>query len=98
MIYQEEQRRAWHIAIVLGNGAWDLSIISDTVLGRLFDRVLHESRHRDHESQVSALRLFSQTTLIVYFVPTSRLQTMPSTLAFAFVIISSMYSMNYNLN
>lgn len=98
MIYQEEQRRAWHIAIALGNGAWDLSIISDTVLGRLFDRVLRESRHRDHESQVSALRLFSQTTLIVYFVPTSRLQTMPSTLAFAFVIISSMYSMNYNLN
>ncbi|KAG1809107.1 uncharacterized protein BJ212DRAFT_1279841 [Suillus subaureus] len=43
MIYQEEQQRAWHNAVVLGNGAWDLSIISNTVLGRLFDHVLCES-------------------------------------------------------
>lgn len=55
MIYQEEQRRAWHNTVALGNGAWDLSIISDTVLGCLFDRVLRESRHHDHESQVSLL-------------------------------------------
>ncbi|KAG2093715.1 uncharacterized protein F5147DRAFT_657337 [Suillus discolor] len=58
MIYQEEQRRAWHIAVALGNGAWDLSIISDTVLGRLFDRVLRESRHRDHKSQSVTRRTF----------------------------------------
>ncbi|KAG1904843.1 uncharacterized protein F5891DRAFT_944792 [Suillus fuscotomentosus] len=57
MIYQEEQRRAWHMAVALGNGAWDLSIISDTMLACLFDRVLRESRHRDHESQVSTYRL-----------------------------------------
>ncbi|KAG2061716.1 hypothetical protein BDR06DRAFT_1015785 [Suillus hirtellus] len=37
MIYQEEQWRAWHMAVALGNGAWDLSIISDTVLAHLFD-------------------------------------------------------------
>ncbi|KAG1842942.1 hypothetical protein C8R48DRAFT_556073, partial [Suillus tomentosus] len=39
MIYQEEQRRAWHNAVALGTGAWDLSIISDVILARLFDRV-----------------------------------------------------------
>ncbi|KAG2062339.1 hypothetical protein BDR06DRAFT_1001423 [Suillus hirtellus] len=32
MIYQEEQQRARHNAIALGNGAWDLSIVNDTVL------------------------------------------------------------------
>ncbi|KAG2107914.1 uncharacterized protein F5147DRAFT_577361 [Suillus discolor] len=53
MIYQEEQQRAWHHAVALGTGAWDLSILSDIVLGCLFNRVLQESRHHDHNTQVS---------------------------------------------
>ncbi|KAG2754610.1 hypothetical protein P692DRAFT_20845270 [Suillus brevipes Sb2] len=38
LIYQEEQRRAWHNAIPLPKGAWDISIIDETALLRTFDR------------------------------------------------------------
>ncbi|KAG2338694.1 hypothetical protein BDR05DRAFT_951755 [Suillus weaverae] len=53
MIYQEEQRRAWHTAITLGKGAWDISIISDPTLTRLFDRVMRESRHHEFNAQLN---------------------------------------------
>jgi hypothetical protein len=52
MIYQEEQRHAWHNMITLGTSAWDISIKSDIVLACLFDHMLQESRHQEHESQV----------------------------------------------
>ncbi|KAG1747727.1 hypothetical protein EDB19DRAFT_1905467 [Suillus lakei] len=32
LLYQEEQRRAWHSAILSSNGAWDISIIDEPTL------------------------------------------------------------------
>ncbi|KAG1824530.1 uncharacterized protein BJ212DRAFT_1475838 [Suillus subaureus] len=52
MVYQEEQCRSWHNAVALGTGAWDLSIISDVVLARLFDCIMRESCHAAYDAQV----------------------------------------------
>lgn len=46
-IYQEEQRRAWHNAIPLPKGAWDISIIDDAALLRTYDRVFRDTRRQD---------------------------------------------------
>lgn len=99
MIYQEEQWRAWHNAVALGNGTWDLSIISDTVLGRLFDRVLRESRHRDHKSQVSLAptrnqnntdySLIHQLHILIFALEHT---------AFVFACLLLMYHTHYNMN
>ncbi|KAG2082663.1 uncharacterized protein F5147DRAFT_803395 [Suillus discolor] len=51
MIYQEEQRRAWHNAIPLPKGAWDISILDEDALLRTFDRVFRDMRHRDLDEQ-----------------------------------------------
>ncbi|KAG1800503.1 hypothetical protein EV424DRAFT_1332165 [Suillus variegatus] len=47
LIYQEEQRRAWHNAIPLPKGAWDISIIDDAALLRTYDRVFRDTRRQD---------------------------------------------------
>lgn len=46
-IYQEEQCRAWHNAIPLPKGTWDLSIIDETVLLRTFDCIFWELHNRN---------------------------------------------------
>ncbi|KAG2744525.1 hypothetical protein P692DRAFT_20744524 [Suillus brevipes Sb2] len=46
MLFQEEQRRAWHNAIPIPANAWDISIISETVITRTCDRVYREERNR----------------------------------------------------
>ncbi|KAG1752773.1 hypothetical protein EDD22DRAFT_1001692 [Suillus occidentalis] len=43
LLYQEEQRRAWHSAILSSNGAWDISIIDEPTLVRTFERVYRAS-------------------------------------------------------
>lgn len=57
LIYQEEQRRAWHNAIPLPKGAWDISIIDDAALLRTYDRVFRDMRRHDlaAERTVSSL-------------------------------------------
>ncbi|KAG1832430.1 hypothetical protein EV424DRAFT_1533604 [Suillus variegatus] len=47
LIYQEEQRRAWHNAIPLADGAWDIGIIDDAALLRTYDRVFRSMRYLD---------------------------------------------------
>ncbi|KIK34772.1 hypothetical protein CY34DRAFT_97340 [Suillus luteus UH-Slu-Lm8-n1] len=47
LIYQEEQRRAWHNAIPLAKGAWDISIIDEAALLCTFDHVFRDMRHRE---------------------------------------------------
>ncbi|KAG2056794.1 hypothetical protein BDR06DRAFT_879542 [Suillus hirtellus] len=47
LIYQEEQRRAWHNAIPLSKGAWDISIIDDSALLRTYDRVFRDMRRQE---------------------------------------------------
>ncbi|KAG1816560.1 hypothetical protein EV424DRAFT_1324916 [Suillus variegatus] len=50
LMYQEEQRRAWHQAIPLPGGAWDISIIDDAEISRTLDRLYREDRRRkDHD-------------------------------------------------
>jgi hypothetical protein len=49
LIYQEEQCRAWHNAIPLSKGAWDISIIDDAAVLHTFDWVFCNMRH--HELQ-----------------------------------------------
>lgn len=44
---QEEQRRAWHNAIPLADGAWDIGIIDDAALLRTYDRVFRSMRYLD---------------------------------------------------
>ncbi|KAG1891647.1 uncharacterized protein F5891DRAFT_986681 [Suillus fuscotomentosus] len=47
LIYQEEQRRAWHNAIPLPKGAWDILLLDETALLRTFDRVFRQLRNHD---------------------------------------------------
>ncbi|KAG1882361.1 hypothetical protein F4604DRAFT_1990630 [Suillus subluteus] len=39
LLYQEEQHRAWHSAILSSSSSWDLSIIDEPTLLRTFERV-----------------------------------------------------------
>ncbi|KAG1799493.1 uncharacterized protein BJ212DRAFT_1288192 [Suillus subaureus] len=43
LLYQEEQCRAWHNAILSSNGAWDISIIDEPTLVRTFERIYRAS-------------------------------------------------------
>lgn len=43
MLFQEEQRRAWHNAIPSSKGAWDISVIDEPTLARTFERVYRAS-------------------------------------------------------
>ncbi|KAG6896038.1 hypothetical protein C0993_008849 [Termitomyces sp. T159_Od127] len=50
LLYQDEQRRAWHQAIGSPAGAWDISIIDETVLARTQEEVYRDDRRkRDRE-------------------------------------------------
>ncbi|KAG1745374.1 uncharacterized protein EDB91DRAFT_1049826, partial [Suillus paluster] len=55
LMYQEEQRRAWHQAIPMAGGAWDISILDETEINRTLDRIYRED-HRccdnDYDYQV----------------------------------------------
>ncbi|KAG2130731.1 hypothetical protein DEU56DRAFT_740482 [Suillus clintonianus] len=58
LAYQEEQRRAWHQAIPQPNGAWNISIIDEVEMSRVFDRIYHADRNRadsDFDSKVRSL-------------------------------------------
>ncbi|KAG1887920.1 uncharacterized protein F5891DRAFT_966538 [Suillus fuscotomentosus] len=60
LMYQEEQRRAWHQAIPLPDGAWDISILDDVEISRTLDRLYREDRRRkdqDFDYQVSMIQL-----------------------------------------
>ncbi|KAG1799769.1 uncharacterized protein HD556DRAFT_1305306 [Suillus plorans] len=46
LAYQEEQRRAWHQAIPLPAGAWNIALIDEVELSRTFDRLYHAERER----------------------------------------------------
>ncbi|KAG1799584.1 hypothetical protein EV424DRAFT_1352288 [Suillus variegatus] len=39
LLFQEEQRRAWHHAISSAKGAWNIAIIDEQALSRTFDRM-----------------------------------------------------------
>ncbi|KAG1903141.1 uncharacterized protein F5891DRAFT_947938 [Suillus fuscotomentosus] len=41
MLFQEEQRRAWHNTIPSSKGAWDISVIDEPTLACTFKRVYH---------------------------------------------------------
>ncbi|KAG1889764.1 uncharacterized protein F5891DRAFT_987233 [Suillus fuscotomentosus] len=46
LAYEEDQRRAWHQAIPLASGAWDISILDETEISQTFDRLYHSERDR----------------------------------------------------
>ncbi|KAG1896940.1 uncharacterized protein F5891DRAFT_570877 [Suillus fuscotomentosus] len=46
MLFQEEQRRAWHNAIPIPANTWDISIINETVITRTVDRVYRDDRNK----------------------------------------------------
>lgn len=77
LLYQEEQRRAWHQAIPLPDGAWDISILDEIELSRTLDRLYREDRRRkdqDFDYQVSFIQLvylFNLLTESCYFFPRS---------------------------
>ncbi|KAG2134233.1 hypothetical protein BD769DRAFT_1665265 [Suillus cothurnatus] len=54
LLFQEEQRRAWHSTITSAKGAWDISIIDEIALTWTFDQVyrasLVQQDHGKHES------------------------------------------------
>ncbi|OAX30834.1 hypothetical protein K503DRAFT_806667 [Rhizopogon vinicolor AM-OR11-026] len=57
LMYQEDQRRAWHHAIPLLEGAWDILVLDDLDITCTFDRLYcKEHRRIDHDfnSRVSA--------------------------------------------
>jgi hypothetical protein len=50
LTYQDEQRRAWHQAIPLTDGAWDISILDHGEISEILDRLYREDRQRrDHD-------------------------------------------------
>lgn len=50
LVYQDEQRRAWHQAIPLPDGAWDISILDDKEIKIIFETIYREDRcRRDDE-------------------------------------------------
>jgi hypothetical protein len=50
LTYQDEQRRAWHQAIPLMDGAWDISILDQGEISEILDQLYHEDRQcRDHD-------------------------------------------------
>lgn len=49
LLFQEEQRRAWHSAITSAKGAWDISVIDETALARTFERVYRSSLIRSDD-------------------------------------------------
>ncbi|KAG1786327.1 uncharacterized protein HD556DRAFT_1061647 [Suillus plorans] len=65
LVYQEEQRRAWHQAISQPAGAWNISILDETEISRCFDRIYHAERVRiDHDFDLKRV-----STSILSFVP-----------------------------
>ncbi|KAG1720822.1 uncharacterized protein EDB91DRAFT_1279772 [Suillus paluster] len=55
LMYQEEQRQAWHQAIPMAGGAWDISILDETEINRTLDRIYREDCRRhdnDYDYQV----------------------------------------------
>jgi hypothetical protein len=59
-MYQEEQCRAWHQAIPLPDGAWDISILDDVEISRTLDHLYREDHRRkdqDFDYQVSMIQL-----------------------------------------
>ncbi|KAG1751042.1 hypothetical protein EDB19DRAFT_1674640 [Suillus lakei] len=63
LLYQEEQRRAWHNAIPIPANAWDISIISESAISRTCNRVYRDDRNKQDlsddykKSQGSNLRI-----------------------------------------
>ncbi|KAG2744451.1 hypothetical protein P692DRAFT_201808407 [Suillus brevipes Sb2] len=58
LMYQEEQRRAWHQAIPLPGGAWDISILDDAEITCTLDHLYREDRRRkDHDFDYQTLSL-----------------------------------------
>jgi hypothetical protein len=50
LTYQDEQRRAWHQAIPLTDGTWDISILDQGEISEILDRLYREDRQRrDHD-------------------------------------------------
>lgn len=74
LAYQEEQRRAWHQAIPLPAGAWNIALIDEVELSRTFDRLYHAERERadlDFEFKVRFFILKFQINInVVCFVST----------------------------
>lgn len=66
LLYQDEQRRAWHQAIGSPSGAWDISILDETVLARTREEVYRDDRRRkdrERDTLVSSARLLARVVL-----------------------------------
>ncbi|KAG1746146.1 hypothetical protein EDB19DRAFT_1826545 [Suillus lakei] len=56
-VYQDEQRRAWHQAIPLPDGAWDISILDQKEIRMTFDKIYREDQcRRDDEWDLQRLQ------------------------------------------
>lgn len=81
LLYQAEQRRAWHQAIDTPAGAWDIGTLCEISLSRARDDIYREDRRRvDNERDyfVSPSFLFVRTPLtvgITYLSPTPQTHT-----------------------
>ncbi|GBE78931.1 hypothetical protein SCP_0201280 [Sparassis crispa] len=50
LVYQAEQRKAWHLAIPSPQGAWNISRINDEIMRKVKERVYWEARNlKDNE-------------------------------------------------
>ncbi|KAG1777109.1 hypothetical protein EV702DRAFT_970307 [Suillus placidus] len=69
LLFQEEERRAWHSTITSSKGAWDISIINEAALARTFDRVYRGSLVRPDnlasDSQVRTAICDTQPSLTI---------------------------------
>jgi hypothetical protein len=73
LTYAEEQRRAWHIAIPLPSGAWNLALLDGEDIYKTYDRLYHADRDRmDREFDLKvrslSLSLFWATFCAMRFV------------------------------
>ncbi|KIK42968.1 hypothetical protein CY34DRAFT_82626 [Suillus luteus UH-Slu-Lm8-n1] len=67
LMYAEGQRRAWHAAIPLPSGAWNLAILDGDEIYKIYDPLYHADRDRkDHEFDLK-VRLFSHFASLSVF-------------------------------
>jgi hypothetical protein len=86
LLYQSRQRRLWHLAIPTPRGAYNISILDESVLRQTKDEVYWEDRRlRDNE------RDFRVSPPLFYLVPTSQADSLtpPSALSpFSIAIVT----------
>lgn len=65
IIYQAEQRAAWHDAITNEGGGWNLGIISDEIMRNTREKAYHQHRVKNEAAHLAKVSILSPSFLII---------------------------------